>query len=82
MTVYLTDDSSNILENIEIKLLNKSKNIIKTKNTDSAGSVKFTRLNSGNYYIRINKQAGFKVFTDKLVSVDGATIENLVLELE
>jgi len=82
LTVYLEDDTGQSIPDVEIKLLNTSKNILKTQSTDNNGIAVFNKLKDGNYYVRINKQTGYHIFDDKPVAVNGDTDDTVVLELE
>ncbi|MDR3063264.1 MAG: DUF5309 family protein [Methanobrevibacter sp.] len=82
LTVPLTDDEDNPLDNIEVKLLNSSKNIIQTQTTNAEGIAVFAEISNGDYFIRINKQTGYEIFDDKPVTVNGDTTEPVVLTIE
>ena len=82
LTISLEDDSGQSIPDIEIKLLNTSKQILKTINTSISGVVVFSNLKPGDYFVRINKQTGYKAFNDTPVSVDGDSDISVVLELE
>lgn len=82
LIIYLKDDEGILIPDIEIKLLNTSKKIIETSSTSNSGIVTFNSLTSGDYYIRINKQSGYKVFADLAVTVSGNAEKTVVLERE
>lgn len=81
LTIHLLNDEEDIIPDIEIKILNTSKKILNTSLTDSSGTVIFN-LKEGDYFVRINKQTGYKTFNDQPVTINGNTSINIVLELE
>lgn len=82
LKVNLKDDEGTILPDVEIKLLNNSKNILETQLTNNNGIVTFNNLEANGYFVRINKQSGYKIFEDAPVSVTNNTEISLVLEIE
>jgi len=78
----LEDDLGQSIPDVEIKLLNTSKQILKTIHTSLSGVAVFFNLKSGDYFVRINKQNGYNAFSDTPVSVDGDSDITVVLEHE